>query len=365
MGNQATALACICGFLLLPTFAPSATPTSGAPARGSDRLTPHTGDLESAQKLALERNTPLLIHIILEGEDQNDAYRDGILPNRDLIQLSAHCVVVIGNNGDHEQTTITEKVDGETRKRRACSVYRMFENCAQHRECWDPIYHAYQEESGELNCPQTILLTPLGKIAWRHNINDPPSAGEVIKALKDAQKKAGKSLTADGLRSVKGYFVAAANAAKALDWPKVWQRNQLILELIEGGVWGEGATSAQADALKKMRDSLASMEESFQPGQVAEAWRALMTFEAATQDTPIAREVAALKKKITRNKDLKEELRAIQTELAAEELEAQAEALLRSDEERRAMKLFKKILGKKYAATRTAERVRQRFGEIK
>ena len=47
-----------------------------------------------------------------------------------------------------------------------------------------------------------------------------------------------------------------------------------------------------------------------------------------------------------------------------EAIEAEAEALLREDEERKAMKLFKKILGKRYTGTETAKRVRERFPDL-
>jgi hypothetical protein len=195
-------------------------------------------------------------------------------------------------------------------------------------------------------------------------VRNPPAASEVSKAVKDAQKKAGKSLTADGLRTVKGHHIAATNAAKAEDWPTVWSRNQAILELIDVSAWAEGAKTAQANALGKMRAHLASLEEQFKPGQVATAWREFSLFVTAIAKTPIAREVALLKKRIERNKDLKEELAAIKAELAAEELEVEAEALLRKDEERKAMKLFKKILGKRYSGTETAKRVRERFPDL-
>jgi hypothetical protein len=94
------------------------------------------------------------------------------------------------------------------------------------------------------------------------------------------------------------------------------------------------------------------------------AWRTFTAFETATRKTPLARTVALLKKKIARDKELKEELALIKAEMAAEALEVEAEALLRDDEERKAMKLFKKILGKKYAATETAKRVRERFPDL-
>jgi hypothetical protein len=364
MATSATTLALSLGLLLLPELSPADPGRAHHALLNAQDLSPHLGDLESAKKEARERNAPLLIHIILEGEEQNDEYRSGILPEKELVKLSKACVVIIGNNGDHPQTTITEKVDGESRKRTACSVYKMFQNCAQHRANWDPIYRNYQDDNGELGCPQTILHAPDGEIAWRHNIRNPPAVNEIIKAIKSAQKKFGKSLTPEELRSVKGHHVAATNAAKAEDWPKVWERCQEILDISELGVWAEGAKSSLADALKKMQDNLKLIEESFAPGQVAAAWRKFTAFEAATRKTSLVREVALLKKRIGKNKGLKEELAQIKAEMAAEVIEAEAEALMRKDEERKAMKLFKKILGKRYAATETAKRVRGRFPDL-
>ena len=288
MATSATTLALPLGLLLLLGLSPADPGTAHQALLNAQDLSPHLGDLESAQKEALERNAPLLIHVILEGELDNDGYRDQILTDKELVKLSEGCVIIIGNNGDHPQTTITEKVRGESRKRTACSVYRMFENCAQHRATWDPIYQKYRSDNGDLGCPQTILHAPDGEIAWRHNVSHPPAASEITKAIKSAQKKFGKSLTANELRTVKGHHVAATNAAKALDWPKVWGRCQEILDISEFGVWAEGAKSSQADALKKMESTLKTIEESFKPGQVAMAWRTFTAFETATRKTPLA-----------------------------------------------------------------------------
>jgi len=361
MAHQTGTLALTLGLLLFPGLSP-ATHSHNHPAHAAVKeLKPFIGDLEAAQKEARERNAPLLIHIILEGEEQNDEYRGNLLPNRELIELSEGCVVIVGNNGEHRTIQVTGK-DGE--KRQVCSAYQMFENCGQHRATWDPIYHAYQDDNGELGCPQTVLHGPDGEIAWRHNIRNPPSASEIAKAIKSAKKKYGPSLTADELRTVKGHHIAATNAAKALDWPTVWERCQAILEISELGVWAEGAKASQAEAIKEMKAQLESLEERFVPGQAAEAWRELTTFEAATRKTPIAREISSLKKKVERDKDIKEELALIKAEMAAEALEAEAESLLRQGEDKKAMRIFKKVLGKRYAETEAAKRVRARFPDL-
>ena len=355
MAHQIGTLALTFGLLLFPALSP-ATQSHNQPAAASKELKPFIGDLEAAQKEARERNAPLLIHVILEGELDNDGYRDQILPDKELIKLSEGCVIIIGNNGEHPQVKVGDRT--------VCSAYKMFDNCAQHRATWDPIYHAYQNDNGELGCPQTILHAPDGEISWRHNVSHPPAAGEVVKAIKAAKKKYGPSLTADELRTVKGHHIAATNAAKALDWPTVWKRCQAILEISELGVWAEGAKASQADAIKEMKAQLESLEERFVPGQAAEAWRELITLEAATRNTSIAREVSSLKKKVERDKDIKEELALVKAEMAAEALEAEAESLLRQGEEKKAMRIFKKVLGKRYANTETAKRVRARFPDL-
>ena len=46
------------------------------------KLTPHVGDLESAKAQAQERNAPVLIHMVLDGEADNDSYREKVLRTR-------------------------------------------------------------------------------------------------------------------------------------------------------------------------------------------------------------------------------------------------------------------------------------------
>ena len=328
------------------------------------RLLPHIGDLESAAKEALERNAPTLIHILLEGEEHNDAYRDEILSDKELVKLSETCVVIIGNNGEHKQKTIKEKVDGVSKERTACSAFPMFESCEGHRKIWNPLYHEYQDEDGEMGCPQTIVLSPQGEIDWRHNIRNPPSTSEVQGALKAAQKKHGKSLTKEGLRAVKAHVVAAKNAEQAEKWALAWTRYQEILDLISVGKWSGIAKPGQERSAKAIRAQLASLLERFKPGEVESPWRELIALTEATKDTPFAREVMALKKKIERDKSLKNDIKAIKTEMEAEAIWDEADGLLRRGEERKAMKLLKKLTGKKFIGTKTQARVRERFPEI-
>lgn len=352
------------GAILLSAFILTSSVSTHSSNAETPRLAPHIGDLESAAKEALERNAPTLIHIILEGEEHNDAYRDEILSDKGLIKLSESCVVIIGNNGEHKQKTIKEKVDGVTKERTVCSAFPMFKSCEGHRKNWNPLYHEYQDENGEMGCPQTIVLSPSGEIDWRHNIRNPPATSEVEGALKAAQKKHGKSLTEEGLRTVKGHAAAAKNAEQAEKWALAWTRYQGILDLISVGKWSELAKSGQDRAGKAISAQLTSLEERFKPGEVEGPWRELVALAEATKDTPYTRAVMALKKKIERDKSLKGDINAIKTEMEAESIWDEADGLLRRGEERKAMKLLKKLTGKKFIGTKTQARVRERFPEI-
>ena len=90
----------------------------------------------------------------------------------------------------------------------------------------------------------------------------------------------------------------------------------------------------------------------------------LVALAEATEETPFKRGVLAFKKKVERDKALKDDIKAIKTEMEAETLWNEADRLLQRGEERKAMKLLKKINGKKFNGTQTQARVRERFPEL-
>ncbi|MDE0892633.1 MAG: hypothetical protein OSB14_10670, partial [Planctomycetota bacterium] len=65
-----------------------------------------------------------------------------------------------------------------------------------------------------------------------------------------------------------------------------------------------------------------------------------------------------------RDKSLKDELSEIKKEMEAESIWDDADALLRRGEERKAMKLLKKLTGKKFAGTKVQALVKERFPEL-
>src|SRR5437773_8679389 len=155
-----------------PPHKPAPKPPANAPQKAGvqgPKLEPFIGHFEDAKKSAKERNVPLLVHIVFEGEEASDRYRDKVLPDAELNKKSAECLVVIANNGTHPKKTIEEVVDGNKVRREVCSVFPMFATCGQHQKMWDDLYAQFQGEDHVLHCPQTIVLTPDGQISTRMN----------------------------------------------------------------------------------------------------------------------------------------------------------------------------------------------------
>jgi len=329
------------------------------------KLEPFIGSLEEAKKASREQNVPLLIHIILEGEPQNDDYRDDIVPNQELIGLSQKAVVIVTNNGDHGRRKITEKVDGERKSRTVCSVYPWFDECAQHREAWPDVYAEYLEESGEMLCPQTVLLLPDGKLSWRFNVADPPPVSQVIAELKRAQKKAGPGLSRDELLRVRTLKVNATRATDGKLWGDAWRAWHEMLAIVAVGLFADEAKAALPRLEKEMQKELEEVLVKLVPGQAAAAYAELEKLAKECAGSPVEDEVRKAMKRAEKDKAIKEEIAAWKLENEAEKLWTEADELLKKGKKREAEKLLKKLLRKKYAATKVAQRVREEFPDLK
>jgi len=327
------------------------------------QLEPFVGTLETAKKAALEQNVPLLVHLILEGEPQNDDYRNQILPHKELIALSQKAVVLIANNGEHSLKTVTEEIEGRKVKSQVCSVYPMFANCAQHREPWDSIYVTYHDEAGDLRCPQTFILTPAGKKSWRHNDGNPPTAKAVVRKLQEAQKAAGPGLSSAELKEIKKRVKEAGRSTDGKLWGPAWREWQGVLELIEVGKFAEDARAAQADLAAKMEAQVAELAKGLVPGQAAAAYAELSALLPELAATPAEAELKKLIRRAEKDKAISDEIKAWKLEQEAAALLEEAIAGSEADDQKRVRKALRKLFGKKYRETDSAARGRDRFPE--
>lgn len=326
-------------------------------------LNPFIGTLQAAQKASLEQNVPLLVHVILEGEEQNDEYRDTILPYPELTVACERAIVLIANNGEHELKQAKEEIEGRTVESLVCSSYPVFANCAQHREPWDSIYVAYHDENGDMQCPQTILLAPDGKEFWRHNDGNPPQPKTVLKKLQAAQKAAGPGLSREELSEIKRLVKEAGRSTDGKLWGQAWRDWSGVLAIIEVGAFAEQARTAQPGLVERMRAQVNELAKGLVPGTAAATYAELDALLAEFASTPVEPELRKVLKAAEKDKEIADEIKAWQLEREATGLLQEAEDCFAAEDASCARKALRKLFGKKYSGTEAAARGRRAFPE--
>lgn len=352
--------------LLLAASVPPTAPPAGA-QRGGERveLEPFLGDVDAAKAEARERNVPLMVHMVLEDEPANDAYRDAVLTDAELARASQLAVVLVANNGVHDTKQVVETdEDGEQRTREVCSAYPWYARCEDHQRNWDPLYFEFHDEDGALRCPQAVILLPDGKEYWRLNPDDPTAVvKEFPAALERAQKQAGPGITARQLVAVKRALSTGRRCHDGKLWADACRAWDEVLGILPQGAYADEARAGREAAGKGMQTEIDAAAALLVPGKACEGYTALLALRAEYEGLPQADAVAKVVKRAEKDKEIRDEVRACQLELEAEELLKEVVALADAGEERKAQRELRKLLGRKYGETAVARRARERFPE--
>lgn len=351
----------------LLAFAALAAPTSAQkkPPVEAPSLAPHVGDLDSARALSKERNAPLLIHMVLDGEGDNDNYRDKVLGDAELARISAQAVVVVANNGTHKKQSIETKPSKKGEKPakvEVCEAYPMFDACAKHQRIWNELYSAYKEDSGDLRCPQAILLLPNGKQHARWHDGKLPAASDLRDALAEAVKIAGPSLTVDQLAAV-GKLLAEGRAAGE-DHVAAWRAFSGVLAIAPRGKWADEASAGRDASTVGIQAKLQGLYEQLAPGTVVAAARSLRQLAKDLAGTQFEDEILQRLKKAEARKDLKEELTKARIEEEADLLLKEAETAADLGDQKKAERTARKLFAKKYRETGAARVGRERWPDL-
>lgn len=326
------------------------------------RLEPFIGKWAAALQSAKARNAPILVHIILDGEAQNDEYRDKILPDKELVVASAGALVIIANNGTHARTTIERVVDGQPEKREVCAVYGSA-SCAEHQANWDDLYKTFREEDGQLHCPQTLVFAPDGTVTTRINTRSVPASTEILAALKAAQTKAGPGLTQAQLVEVERLLVEGRNLMSTKAWPDAWRTWQKVLAITLKSVYADEARRELANAQAAIAADLDAISAGLVPGRAAQGFQDLVDFESRIAGLPIEKEVQARIKKADADKALHDEIAAYKLSVEADALLREAQVEVDAKQDKKAEKKVRRLFAKRYAATPAAAKARALWPE--
>jgi hypothetical protein len=344
-----------------PGGKPKPAPVKPAPPPALD---PWVGKYEDAKQNAKDRNVPLVVHILLDGEEATPRYLKEVLEDPELLRKSAESVVLIGNNGTHEKKDIDVVVDGQKTKKTVCSAFPMFTSCAQHQQAWNGLYKEYQEADGVLRCPQTLVISPAGEVVLRFNTGSPPDPSEVVGNIAAVQAKVGPGLTQVQLDEVRRLLDVGRNLTTSKTWPEAWKTFASVVAITANTVYGQEASKEQVKAVAGMQADLDRIATLLVPGTAVKGWQELQAFAKATTGTPIEKDVAARQKKAEGDKAIREEITAWKITVEADEILSQARDLYDQKQDKKGEKLVRKLLGKKYASTPAAEIARKLWPDI-
>lgn len=341
---------------LLGLAAPGAAQRRGKQA---PPLRPWLGDYDSAQRASLERNTPLLVVVIQEGEEANDRFRDGIWKAKDFAFAVQPVIVVLVNDGRHPPEVVKEERNGVETEVQRCSVYHT-PTCADHKRNWTRAYQEFNE-GGEMKTPQVLAVLPSGEVEDR--LVDVPALARVVKMIEAARAKAGPSLSAEELLEVRRSLGSAASYEKGRVWPQAWAAYARVLELTAASVYADDARAGIERALAGMQGEIDAALARIEAGEVARGYRKLLDLAQELAPTPLAKPLGKTIKGIERTKEYKDVVQGVKRELAAEALWDKVSAALAAGKDKAAERHAKTLL-RKYGDTPAAGLARDRFPHL-
>ena len=373
-----TVLSACLSLLLLPSASGASAP--GTPAsramsqkKGAkvEEYQPFRGTLAEARTMARERNVPLLVCMTLEGEDESDNYDAAILADAGFRQRATGTVILVSNNVPHATRKLTQVIDGEKVTREVCSRYPEG-SCEDHMRTWDELYFAYAVK-GELRLPETIVIdvnlkpgvdSANNQVTWRFSTGGLPSVSEITGAVGILGKKLGQGLTRAEHAALAAHLARGRIMTKARSWPDAWRAWLAILAVTKDGPFAAEAAAEAPLAEAGLRAEIAALQERLQPGEINIPYGRLLELEQECADLPIAKDLNAQLRKVRRRKDIRDDIERFELEREAEKLWSEAVDFATQGEARKAERVAKKLLKKKYAGTPAYERARQRWPEL-
>jgi hypothetical protein len=321
------------------------------------------GKLSKAQAEAKERNVPLVVCCVLEGEEASGRFQEALSDDNLLSGLSTELILILANDGDHEQKEIRVKgTDGKRVKKSVCSAFGT-DDCDAHKLQWDAVYKDYvMPGGGEWILPEVILVRPDGKIEERFGELDIMPLGTVVREIKTLQKVVGRGVSAKDIAILRREVTMAQAMAKAKLWADSWRAWSTVGGLAPSGPHAEAAKSGMELALKEMGLALETQAKRLVPETLEDAYRRIRAMDF--DDSPIEREVRKVLGAARRDPALKSRLEQIDLILEGEELLERIAAAVQAKKTALAKHLLRKLVGKKLGHTPAAETAKERYKDL-
>lgn len=321
---------------------------------------PRIGELDGAKHEALERNVPLIVIAIQEGEEANDRFYEAVYRHPSFVTTIASVVLLLVNDGDHPQRTLVEEgADGKPVERRVCERYETA-TCAEHKQNFNRVHQEFNED-GALRTPQMLVLAPQGEL--RERFVDLHGVDELTMSIAKAAQAAGPGLSAEQLQEVKKRQAAASGFQRALDWSQAYREWQALLAVASAGAFAEEAKAGAERALGQLRADMDKASAAMQAGKVVDGYVALVKLGLVLAGTPLEKDHKKALQAAERNKDWRPAIEAHKRAVEADGLWQEIETLLAAEQAEKALRVGERIL-RRFADTPAAERVRQQWPDL-
>ncbi len=214
-------------------------------------------DFDEAFEIALERNVPVVLAIIQDGEAENERMVPECYENKSFIELSRMCVMLVGSRGTSSEHGVLEvEVDGRTR--RICNKFGSI-TCPEHQEVEMAIFREYSD-NGSLDTPHHVIVHPEDRrVLGRHD--DHVERSMLMSSIRKAQREVGRGLTDEDYAEAKKNLAEAADALKQKDYPKAIELYDWVASLRADGKLIESAGEKLGEIEELGNEMLADAEK--------------------------------------------------------------------------------------------------------
>lgn len=321
---------------------------------------PRLGELAEAKREAYERNVPLIIVAIQEGEEANDRFYEVVYRHPAFVTAAAPVVLVLVNDGAHPTRTIREEgTDGQTLERQVCERFET-PSCADHKLNFNRVHQEFNED-GALRTPQMVVLSP--KAELRERFVDLHAVGDLTQAIAKATQAAGPGLSAEQLSAVKQHHGAATKHQEEWSWALAYREWTALLAIAPAGAFAEEAKAGSEKALAALRAAIDEALAKMQGGKVVEGYVALSELGPVVAGTPLEKDHKKALQGAERNKAWREAIEGHKRAVEADGLWKELDLLLAEDEVEKAKRIGERIL-RRFGDTPAAGRVRKEWPDL-
>lgn len=254
-----------------------------------------TGPWKKALEAASERNVPIVVVVIQDGEEANEALASGVLKDPQFVRALDGCIPIICNKGSHDQ------VERKTRlgKRHVCSKFGELP-CEIHQIHEGHVYRKFFAGKS-VKTPQVKFCTPDLEVV--QEIIDVSGTPSYLDAIRKVVKKIGPGLDRLQFEAAKVELTRGRNLLKQKKYKEAWDACAKTVAVGGKSKLVKNARAIQETVVghveKVMADALSSAE-------AGDYWSALPPLDLTAVEfkgTDLGKRAKDLLKKLSRTKE--------------------------------------------------------------